>query len=77
MTDNEIIKALECCKKGTALTCKDCPLYEDKGHTCITILTYNALELINRQKADIERLKGDLAFREKQLYNLAKEMEGD
>lgn len=26
-------------------------------------------------KKENERLKGDLAFREKQLYNLAKEME--
>ena len=57
MTDNEIIKALECCKDGTAIGCKKCPLYEDKGQTCITILSHNAIDLINRQKAEIERLK--------------------
>ena len=38
--DNDIKKALECCKQGTAVDCKECPLYEDKGHTCITILSY-------------------------------------
>ena len=56
MTDNEIIKALKCCKEGTAIGCKNCPLYEDKGHTCITILSHNALDLINRQKAEIDIL---------------------
>ena len=28
----------------------------------------------SRQKSDIERLKGELEFREKQPHNLAKEM---
>ena len=33
-----------------------------------------AVQELNRQKAENERLKGDLAFREKQLDNLVKEM---
>ncbi len=57
MTDNEIIKALECCTK---LGCsdnetKECPLkpYED----CSRRLAINSLILINRQKAEIENYK--------------------
>jgi hypothetical protein len=59
LTDNEIIKALECCK--TTLSeigaCKECPLYQGEGHTCITTLSKNALDLIKCQKAEIEDLK--------------------
>lgn len=58
MTDNEIIKALECCTKGTTSdVCDDCPLRttdicteEENGVLKL------ALDLINRQKAEIERL---------------------
>jgi hypothetical protein len=55
MKDNEIIKALECCKKpvGTG-ACKDCPL--DKDRPCTTTMIENALDLINCQQAEIERM---------------------
>lgn len=57
MTDNEIIKALECCLKGcNAEGCDDCPLYE-KVEDCEIEIPIIALDLINRQKAKIERLK--------------------
>ena len=50
MTDNEIIKALECCHmKGK--TCDDCPTNDFE---CFR-LEEMALDLINRQKAEIER----------------------
>lgn len=53
MTDNEIIKALECCKgKG----CKGCPCNINSS-ICIAHLARNALDLIKRQKAEIEKLK--------------------
>lgn len=55
MTDNEIIKALKCCT-GDLEGCASCPLYDhpcDMGHK----LNYYALDLINRQKAEIERLE--------------------
>ncbi len=55
MTDNEIIKALECCKDEGV--CTGCPLFEQKTAKCITRLNFYALDLINRQKAEIERLK--------------------
>ena len=51
MTDNEIIKALECCKKDD---CDNCP--NDFGN-CYANLSGYSLDLINRQKAEIERLK--------------------
>ena len=57
MTDNEIIQALECCRdNGTSNTyCDDCAysVYED----CGARQAKDALDLINRQQAEIERLK--------------------
>ncbi len=60
MTDNDIIKALECCLKGdydkiiNAL-CAKCPYC--KNTDCKLILQQDVLDLINRQKAEIERLQ--------------------
>ena len=55
MTDNEIIKALECCQKVKGYRhipiCNDCPMEETR---CAIELPKNALALINRQKAEIE-----------------------
>lgn len=55
MTDNEIIKALECCMKGN--NCGGCCPYDDEDDTCeecTSKLTKDALDLINRQKAEIK-----------------------
>ena len=51
MSDAEIIKALECCDDGT---CKDCPIVDDD---CIHKIRRKSIDLINRQKAEIERLQ--------------------
>lgn len=52
MTDIEIIKALECCACSDG--CENCPYSKQcDGVEQIT----NALDLINRQKAEIEKLK--------------------
>lgn len=57
MTDNEIIKALECCK-DSSMPCKDCPYAEcDSKRGCVSEMCEDALDLINRQKADIEKLR--------------------
>ncbi len=56
MTDNEIIKALECCERFEIEDCKECPYYT-LGHGCLTKCFGNALALIKRQKAEIERLE--------------------
>lgn len=52
MNDEEIKKALECC---ISLSCEGCPLNDERG--CLTISDENALALINRQQAEIERLQ--------------------
>ena len=68
MKDSDIIKALECCKSAVATDCKGCPLYNtEKTCTCVTVLSENALDLVNRQKEEIEELK---ELKEKLLYNL-------
>lgn len=56
MTDTEIIKALECCCKNN--NCEGCPLdYLTFSSQCASELAVKSLDLINRQKAEIERLK--------------------
>ena len=57
MTDNEIIKALECCGNIVDSTCKECAYHETYNASCVVRLMRNALDLINRQKAEIESLK--------------------
>ena len=61
MTENEIIKALEWCFQ--LRLCVDCPMrtegyFSHSGNACRSALMKNALDLINRQKAEIERLNG-------------------
>ena len=57
MESNDIIKALECCAN-----CENCS-YETtncilaKEMECRSLLAQNALDLINRQRTEIERLK--------------------
>ena len=57
MTDNEIIKALECCGNIVDSTCKGCVYHETYNASCVVRLMRDALDLINRQKAEVERLK--------------------
>ena len=56
MTDNEIIKALECCAYWESdKSCEECPA-NTYGFSCANKMAKHYLELINRQKAEIERL---------------------
>lgn len=56
MTDNEIIKAAECCVFGES--CEGCPLeFKDCANIDVSKLT---LDLINRQKAEIEELETEI-----------------
>lgn len=58
MKDSDIIKALECCKSAVATDCKGCPLYNtEKNCTCVTVLSENALALINRR--DVSNAKSE------------------
>ncbi len=52
MTDNDIIKTLECC---VHVGCIECQF--DDTPCCIDVLQRHVLDLINRQKAEIEKLK--------------------
>ena len=56
MTDNEIIKALECCNVCSFPEyCGECPYVEcttKKG--CVDEMLTDALDLINRQQSEIE-----------------------
>ena len=60
MTDNEIVKALECCKNGTLNDCDGCPCFCDEdintARECAENLMSNSLDLINRIQAENERL---------------------
>lgn len=56
MNDNEIIKALECCNTAkTEQHCADCPFYLHEK--CTVSMLDEAVDLINRQKAEIEGWK--------------------
>lgn len=61
MTDSEIVKALECCSVGTFACDEQCPCFHSKSNLKITSCRFeligDALDLINRQKAEIEFLK--------------------
>ena len=55
MTDNEIIKALECCTKTEFIS--DCAKCEMFAFDCKDTLIENALDLINRQQCEIVKQK--------------------
>ena len=62
-TDDEVIKALECCLNGNVNksqveVCSPCPFFHDGN--CTDLLKQNALALINRQKAEIVRLRSQV-----------------
>jgi len=65
LTDKDIIKALECCSKAHGVRdciSLNCPLFDKERHLylCIhgdTDLFGISLDLINRQKAEIEKWK--------------------
>ena len=69
MTDTEIIKALECCAgDGTTKDCYSCSIYEIDECQCV--LPKQALDLINRQKAEIERLKKKFELADGTIYDI-------
>ena len=56
MNDADIIKALECLRNGEIL-CKECAYKEIPYPACKALVAGHALNLIKRQKAEIERLQ--------------------
>lgn len=57
MTADVIIKALECCNSNERGSCLNkCPYYKHSA-TCTQSMIVDTLDLINRQKTEIERLQ--------------------
>jgi hypothetical protein len=57
MTDEQILQAFNYCFGEAQGTCKECPFNKYTGDCCETELQGAAVDLINRLKADNERLK--------------------
>lgn len=70
MSDEDIKKVLECCLE-TRHDCSDCLL--EKEVYCTSLLHKNILDLINRQQAEIERLKYLLEREEKATESFSKQ----
>ena len=69
MNDSEIIKALECCYKDD---CDSCP---NNFGNCNANLAKEALDLINRQQAEIERLHSMNQAKLDMIYDVRAELE--
>lgn len=68
MTDNELINCAEECA-GVSPPCSICP-FDDKSPVtseCMSALVTELLDLINRQKAEIERYIGVIKILEKDV----------
>ena len=74
MTDEQIIKALECCDCPTLAGCDECCL--KCTDDCTGNLTKATIDLINRQKAEIERLNKELEETQEKLEILLCEATG-
>jgi hypothetical protein len=69
MTDNDIIKALKQCSRDYCHT-SECPIFcGTTNEDCRHELIKSALDLINRQKAEIERLQKAIQVQEIMLGN--------
>ena len=74
MNKDEIKKALECCSNPNTGSCKDCPYnYNDEFHCAYGEMCKAALNLINEQEKEIERLKADKKQAQIDVLNKVKE----
>ena len=71
-TDNEIVKALECCREKD---CCDCPMSEYPQTICEWDAFDIAIDLINRQKAENSNLTSDLNSLQNDLTSAKAEIE--
>ncbi|MBE6618396.1 MAG: hypothetical protein E7626_01265 [Ruminococcaceae bacterium] len=72
MTDNEIIKALECCWHENECIGDECPLFKPIND-CTQLMAMEALDLINRQRAEIKALKASKVAEVNFAYRVTKE----
>lgn len=80
MTDNEIIKSMQCVI-GNDVNCSECT-YQKKlpFPSCRRMCAKNALDLINRQKAENERLEKELMkckLEKEMLYQTVEEIKSE
>lgn len=78
MNDNDIIKALECCKDAE---CMNCPRWTEEWYSgqCNSFLQ-DVLDLIKRKNAEILELQGDLKLvrgTNKRLLDLCDEKDAE
>lgn len=66
MTESEIMKALECCSRPVNESCSECPL--NSGDCMGMSLEKEAIDLINRKNAEIERIFTLAEQGDKKLY---------
>ena len=70
MTDEDIIKALECCLE---FKCKECPCWAEEVDACCYGINEDVLlDLIKRQRAEIERLMHNIEAMAQTMPNMAK-----
>ena len=69
MTDNEIIKAFKCITYGEIDKCLRCPY--DVYKECETFVYEDALNLIKRQQAEIDRLTTENERVKTKIYKMA------
>lgn len=68
MTDEQIIKALECCiahENCEEVSCEFCPYERDLN--CTGVMMQNAIDLINRQKARTKELEERISYLEESI----------
>ncbi len=74
LTDNEIVKALECCLANTNDNCSVCH-FSGSNQSCIDVLIQYALDLINRLQARVEKCEKVEYFADKTIATLQAENE--
>ena len=73
MTDEQVIEALECCHSELGNMCSICPLFDLDNDYCEDELHKDALDLINRQKAEIDELRERISYLEESIDYSRKE----
>ena len=74
--DEEIIKALDCCRNLNGNECEECPyerlIFPMGNGGCTNKLMNDALDMLNRQKAEIAELKSELTITNNNFENVQK-----
>lgn len=60
MTDNDIIEAYKNCQTKSGLGCHNCPFDKGEDYSCLDDLREATFNLIQRQRAEIERLQKNI-----------------